>query len=81
MGLGGSGDLWEDHAAFFEKRFRCILMDNRGAGDSSMPEGPYTTQMMADDTAGLMQGLGIQNARVAGISMGSAMAGVSARIP
>ena len=74
MGLGGSGDLWEDHAAFFEKRFRCILMDNRGAGDSSMPEGPYTTQMMADDTAGLMQGLGIQNARVAGISMGSAIA-------
>lgn len=32
MGLGGSGDLWEDHAAFFEKRFRCILMDNRGQG-------------------------------------------------
>jgi len=74
MGLGAPGSLWEDHAAFFEKRFRCILMDNRGAGDSSKPEGPYSTKMMADDTAGLMQGLGIENARVAGISMGSAIA-------
>ena len=30
--------------------------------------------MMADDTAGLMQALGIQQARVAGLSMGSAIA-------
>lgn len=74
MGLGAPGGLWEDHATFFEKRFRCILMDNRGAGDSYKPEGPYTTKMMADDTAGLMQVLGIENARLAGISMGSAIA-------
>ena len=42
--------------------------------DPIKPEGPYTTRMMADDTAGLMQALGIENARVAGISMGSAIA-------
>jgi len=74
MGLGAPGSLWEDHAACFEKHFRCILMDNRGAGDSSKPEGPYTTHMMAEDTAGLMQVLGIEHARVAGISMGSGIA-------
>ena len=74
MGLGAPGSLWEEHVTFFEKRFRCILMDNRGAGDSSKPEGPYATKMMADDTAGLMQVLGFENARVAGISMGSAIA-------
>jgi pimeloyl-ACP methyl ester carboxylesterase len=74
MGLGAQGGLWEDHAAFFEKRFRCIMIDNRGAGASSKPEGPYNTKMMAEDTAGLMQALGIENARVAGISMGSGIA-------
>ena len=74
MGLGAPGSLWEDHVASFEKHFRCILIDNRGAGESDKPEGPYTARMMADDTAGLMDALGIERARVAGISMGSAIA-------
>ena len=74
MGLGAPGSLWEDHVAAYEKHFRCILMDNRGAGDSDKPEGSYTTRMMAEDTAGLMDALSIEHARVAGISMGSAIA-------
>ncbi len=74
MGLGAPGSLWVDHAACYEQRFRCILIDNRGAGRSDQPPGPSTTRMMADDTAGLMQALGIETARVAGISMGSAIA-------
>lgn len=74
MGLGAPGSRWEDHVAAYEKHFRCILVDNRGAGESDKPAGPYTTKMMADDTAGLMQALSIENAKVAGISMGSAIA-------
>jgi pimeloyl-ACP methyl ester carboxylesterase len=74
MGLGAPGSLWEDHVAAYERHFRCILIDNRGAGESDRPSGPYTTQMMAADTAGLMDELGIENARVAGLSMGSAIA-------
>jgi len=74
MGLGAPGSRWEDHAASYEKHFRCILVDNRGAGESDKPLGPYTTKMMADDIAGLMLALGIENARIAGISMGSAIA-------
>lgn len=74
MGLGAPGSRWEDHVDCYEKHFRCILMDNRGAGITDKPEGPYTTKMMADDTAGLMHELGIENASVAGISMGSAIA-------
>ncbi len=74
MGLGAPGSLWKDHGAAYEKYFRCILMDNRGAGESDRPLGPYTTRTMADDTAGLMTALGIENARIAGISMGSAIA-------
>ena len=74
MGLGADGSVWDLHAQAYEKHFRCILMDNRGAGLSDKPDGPYTTEMMADDTAGLMDALGIEKARVAGISMGGAIA-------
>ncbi len=74
MGLGAPGSRWKDHAAFYEKHFRCILVDNRGAGESDRPLGPYTTKTMADDTAGLMLALGLENASIAGISMGSAIA-------
>ena len=74
MGLGAPGSRWEEHVTAYEKHFRCILVDNRGAGGSDKPRGPYTTAMMADDTAGLMAALGIDRARIAGISMGSAIA-------
>lgn len=74
MGLGAPLDRWELHAAAYARRFRCILVDNRGAGESDRPRGPYTTAMMAADTAGLMDALGIEQARVAGISMGSGIA-------
>jgi len=33
-GLGAPGSRWKDHAAAYEKHFRCILVDNRGAGES-----------------------------------------------
>jgi len=74
MGLGADGSLWEDHVRAYQEHFRCIMMDNRGAGGSDKPKGPYTTKMMAADTAGLMDALGIEKARVAGISMGGCLA-------
>jgi len=74
MGLGAPGNRWTDHVSAYEKHFRCLLVDNRGAGESDKPSGPYTTKLMAEDTAGLMVALGIESARIAGISMGSAIA-------
>lgn len=74
MGLGADGSLWEEHVKSYAPHFRCILVDNRGAGLSDKPAGPYTTEMMAKDTAALMDALGIKQARIAGISMGSGIA-------
>jgi pimeloyl-ACP methyl ester carboxylesterase len=74
MGLGADGAAWEDHVREYEKYFRCIVVDNRGAGRTDHPEGPYNTKMMADDIAGLMKALDIEKAHVSGISMGSAIA-------
>lgn len=74
MGLGAPGALWEDHVKEYERHFCCYLLDNRGAGDSSKPPGPYSTPLMAADVAGFMDALRIPQAHVAGISMGSAIA-------
>ena len=74
MGLGAPGAAWEPHVREWEKHFRCIVMDNRGAGASGKPAGPYTTARMADDAAGLLDQLDLPAVHVAGISMGSAIA-------
>ena len=74
MGFGADGNVWEKHVAEYEKHFKCILIDNRGVGKSDQPKGPYSTKMMADDAVAVMNHAGIENARVAGISMGGAIA-------
>jgi pimeloyl-ACP methyl ester carboxylesterase len=74
MGITAPGSAWEDHAAYWEEHFRCILVDNRGVGRSDKPEPPYTMAQMADDYAGLLDTLDISQARVVGVSMGSPIA-------
>ncbi|MCD6024362.1 MAG: alpha/beta fold hydrolase [Fibrobacteria bacterium] len=74
MGLGADGPVWDLHARAYAEKFRCFLVDNRGTGESDKPEGPYTTARMADDYAGLIRELGLGKVRVAGISMGGAIA-------
>lgn len=74
MGITAPGSVWYDHAKEWSKKFRCIIVDNRGVGKSDKPKGPYTTAMIADDYAGILDHLGLENVRVAGVSMGGAIA-------
>jgi pimeloyl-ACP methyl ester carboxylesterase len=53
---------------------RVLVLDNRGAGRSDKPDMPYSIEMMAADTAALMQKVGFQPASVMGISMGGRIA-------
>jgi pimeloyl-ACP methyl ester carboxylesterase len=53
---------------------RVLAFDNRGAGRTDKPDIPYSIEMMAEDTAGLMRALGIGAATVLGISMGGKIA-------
>lgn len=74
MGITAPGAVWEAHAADWSEHFRCIMPDNRGVGRSDKPPGAYSSEMFADDYAGLMDALGIAQARVVGVSMGSIIA-------
>lgn len=48
-----------------------IVFDPRGVGNTTIGSNPYTMQQLANDTAGLLDALKIQNANVLGYSLGS----------
>ncbi|MFE6755714.1 alpha/beta fold hydrolase [Streptomyces sp. NPDC057684] len=53
------------------KGFRVIRFDNRDVGQSQRyPQGDYALSDLADDTADLLDGLGLDSAHVVGQSMG-----------
>ncbi|HYX49566.1 MAG TPA: alpha/beta fold hydrolase [Ktedonobacteraceae bacterium] len=58
--------------ADYAKHYTCISVDLRGAGETDKPEGTYSTELFADDVASLMQALGIEQAHIAGLSLGAA---------
>ena len=74
MGFTASRSGWMSQIPFFKKYFKVITFDNRGAGKSGKPPGPYSTKMMAEDTAKLMDYLGIEKAHIVGASMGGMIA-------
>jgi pimeloyl-ACP methyl ester carboxylesterase len=74
MGLGGNIHFWEFQVGAFAERYRTIVFDNRGAGRSDKPGGPYTMQLLADDAVSVLDAAGVERAHVIGISMGGMIA-------
>jgi pimeloyl-ACP methyl ester carboxylesterase len=56
------------------RHFLVIQFDNRGVGQSDQPDSPYSIEMMADDVAGLMHALQLEEAHLIGYSMGGQIA-------
>ncbi|AFY42044.1 alpha/beta fold hydrolase [Nostoc sp. PCC 7107] len=54
--------------------YQVIRFDNRGIGQSSAPNSPYSTQQMAKDAAAILDVLGIKQAHIIGHSMGGQIA-------
>jgi len=73
-GLGGTRHLWELQVPSFARQYRVVTFDNRGAGDSDKPAESYSIALFADDTAALMDAMGIERAHVYGQSMGGLIA-------
>lgn len=55
-------------------RYQVIRFDNRGMGQSSAPDSPYSIQQMANDVAVLLDRIGIDKVHVVGHSMGGQIA-------
>lgn len=72
--MGSDLNAWRLQTPAFSKKYRVVTFDNRGAGRSDAPDIPYSIAMMADDTVGLMDVLGVEKAHVLGKSMGGYIA-------
>jgi 3-oxoadipate enol-lactonase len=75
QGMSGTHVAWgRPFREVLEESFDVVAFDNRGIGLSGPVEGPFTIVEMAEDTAGLMEELGLESAHVVGISMGGMIA-------
>jgi pimeloyl-ACP methyl ester carboxylesterase len=61
---------WGNHIPYFARSRRVIAPEQIGHGHTRDAEGPYTYARMADDTAALLQQLGVDRADVYGMSDG-----------
>jgi len=71
--------LSADHACYafqlpaYSEHFACITLDLPGSGESDKPAGPYSTERYADQVAGFLDAIGVEQAHVAGVSLGAAV--------
>ena len=73
-GTGAAGNRWMPQVEAYSARYRCLIFDNRGSGQSDMPDGPYTVEQMTDDTLALLDAFDVGRAHISGLSLGGAIA-------
>jgi 3-oxoadipate enol-lactonase len=74
MGLSYPSYMWHRTRPFVAQNFRTIAFDNRGVGQSDVPEGVYPIAQMASDAASVLDAANVSSAHVFGVSMGGMIA-------
>ncbi len=72
-GLGDDITAWDGQLSPFSEHHRVTVVDNRGVGRSSLPDGEFTVRDMAADAVALCDAIGVGPAHVMGFSMGGAI--------
>lgn len=73
-GTGESSATWGPMLEGLSQRNRCITVDLRDSGGSSIVDRPYAPRDLADDVAAVVDEIGDGPARVVGFSLGGAVA-------
>jgi pimeloyl-ACP methyl ester carboxylesterase len=70
--FAGDHRSWEPQVRFFGRGYRCVTYAARGYPPSGVPADPaaYSQQRAVADAVAVLDGLGIDRARVVGLSMG-----------
>jgi 3-oxoadipate enol-lactonase len=76
--VGGTGGDLRIKPNIFDsalaQHFHLLAYDQRGLGQSDIPDGPYTMEQYADDASQLLTAVGWENAHVYGVSFGGMVA-------
>jgi len=74
-GLASAMDTWNPPVIeALARHYRVVVFDPRGTGYSGYTDEPFSILLFMQDTARLMEGLGIGRAHVLGFSMGASIA-------
>ena len=74
-GYGTTHLIWEEATLDrLAERYRVIVFDHRGMGDTDSGTAEFSIRQFAEDAHGLLRALGIEKCRVLGWSMGSLVA-------
>jgi len=68
--LACSVRMWDGQIAAFKDRYRILVYDTRGHGESMAPGGAYTLELLAEDLLELLKKLQIARTHFVGLSMG-----------
>lgn len=69
--LASNLSMWERQVPdLTEAGYRVLRYDSRGHGQSGVPEGPYSMEMLTADALGLLDALGMDKVHFCGLSMG-----------
>jgi 3-oxoadipate enol-lactonase len=74
QGMGFDRSGWQPILRKLRRRFRVVLVDNRGTGRSDAPDGPFRVADMAGDVVAVLDAAGIRRAHVLGASLGGMVA-------
>lgn len=73
-GMSFSHRQWQHQISAFSSKYRLILPDIRGHGQSEAGDGQYTQKLFSEDLIALLNDLRIQRVTLCGLSMGAAIA-------
>ncbi len=74
QGLGTDSRGWALQRLALGRRYRCITIDNRGAGRTGAAPEPYSLERMALDAIAVLDAEKVERAHVMGASMGGVIA-------
>ena len=68
--LGTTHRMWDAQIEALTEHYRVLRYDKRGHGETDVPEGPYSFELLADDVLALLEALNITQTHFIGLSMG-----------